>query len=173
MKHTFLRKYLLLFPVCLTLLLCACTGTGEAAPDFPFSDADWDSTKEDIFALEGTDYTTYDSVYGGICYTYPKTYENYEGTIKYMLDSEDKLMCVAWTCSSESDEELASLFDQIKQSVQEKYGEDSSTADNPTNYGAVWHREEGNIVLSTMITSDLKALQYAYLNPAVSTAQKE
>lgn len=173
MKHTSHKILPLLILSAFALLLGGCQKTETPQNIAPFSDATWEYTREDILSYEGDNYTTYDSVYGGTCYTYPKTYENYQGTIKYMLDAEDRLMCIAWAYSSDDEQELYSLYESISQSVYEANGETAYETDKPTNYGNVWRREEGNIILSTMITSDVKALQYAYLHPDVSNSGEE
>lgn len=166
----FLKRILFFFPVLLALILCGC-GKQEtpAVPVSPFSDSTWEYTVEDVLAYEGSNYTTYDSVYGGICYTYPKTYQNRPGTIKYMFDGEERLVCIAWTCAADEEQELYSFYDLIEESVNSLTGETGSSS----NAGRVWYRDNGNIVLSLMITSDLKALQYAYLHPDVSSSPKE
>lgn len=168
MKCTRLKSLLILLLSVLPLILGSCKNTESAKTIAPFSDATWEYTKENILSCEGKNYTTYDSVYGGICYTYPKTYGAYQGTIKYMLDAEDRLMCIAWAYSSENEQELSTLYESIFQSVNEQNGDTAYATDKPTNYGNVWRRKEGNIILSAMITSDLKVLQYAYLHPDVS-----
>lgn len=152
--------------------LSACSGSpakDALTLDCPFTDMDWNSTTEDILAAEGADYSAYDSVYGGICYTYPKTFEGYEGTIKYMFNESQELMCVAWAYNGTDDEEgLISLYDMIKDSVNGIYGESGYAGNGVGNYGNVWYLESGDIVLTTMLASDNKALQYAYLHPSVS-----
>lgn len=140
-----------------------------SAPPSPFSDVSWDHTVEDLFACEGDTPVTYDSVYGGICYTYPKTWQERTGTIKYMYNQEERLMCIAWTCSAEEEQELFDLYDIIEESVNTQ----TEGTDKTSGSGHVWYRDEGNIILSLMITSDLKALQYAYLHPGVSSPPKE
>lgn len=171
----FFTIFLCSFSLC---LLSACGGSlDKTAPalDCPFTEMDWNSTTEDILAAEGSDYAAYDSVYGGICYTYPKEFEGYPGTVKYMFNEKEELMCVAWAYNGTDDEEsLYSLYDTINDSVIEIYGESGYAGNGVSNYGNVWYLESGDIVLTTMLTSDNKALQYAYLHPAVSnTAQKE
>ena len=64
---------------------------------------------------------------------------------------------------------LVSLYDEINTYTLDKFGESGYNPQNSTNYGNVWYREEGNIIISTMLTSTNKALQYAYLNPVVSS----
>ena len=159
----------LLFLSLFGLLLSGCQSSGAAAPPSPFSDASWEYTVEDLLAYEGDSPVTYDSVYGGICYTYPKTWQERPGTIKYMYNQEERLMCIAWTCPAEEEQELYDLYDIIEESVNTRAG----GTDKTSNYGHVWYRDEGNIILSLMITSDLKALQYAYLHPEVSSPPKE
>lgn len=171
-KHIF-TVFLCLFPLC---FLSACSGSSDEITltlDCPFTEMDWDSTTEDILTAEGTDYAAYDSVYGGTCYTYPKTFEGYPGTVKYMFNENKELMCVAWAYNGTDDEEgLISLYNMINDSVIEIYGESGYAGNGVGNYGNVWYLESGDIVLTTMLASDNKALQYAYLHPAVSnTAQ--
>lgn len=136
----------------------------------PFSDAVWQDTPENIIAAKGSNYTTYDSVYGGLCYTYPHDYENRRGTIKYMFNEEDRLVCVAWTYSSAEEQELYDLYHLIEESVAIQIANESDTIDKASNTGHVWYRKDGNIILGLMITSDLKALQYSYLHPDISNA---
>lgn len=161
------KNYCFAFPVLCILLLAGCGK--DNPPASPFSDISWNHTAEDIIAYEGDGYSTYDSVYGGICYTYPKDYQNRQGTIKYMFDEKGRLMSIAWAYSAEEEQELYDFYDFIEEDVNTLTNETEVTS----NAGHVWHREEGNIVLSLMITSDLKALQYAYLHPDVSNSPKE
>lgn len=162
-------KLSVLLSLAFALLLSGCQKSGAAAPPSPFSDASWEYTVEDLLAYEGDSPVTYDSVYGGICYTYPKTWQERPGTIKYMYNQEERLMCIAWTCPAEEEQELYDLYDIIEESVNTRTG----GTDKTSNSGHVWYRDEGNIILSLMITSDLKALQYAYLHPEVSSPPKE
>lgn len=154
-------------------LLTAACGTKENAPVLvcPFTAVSWDATASDAATAEGVstdDASRYDSVYGGPCYTYPKEYNGLMGTIKYMFNQDEKLMCVAWTYGCDDAEELLSLYESINNSVSEKYGESGYAADHPGNAGNVWYLETGDIVLTTMVTEENKALQYAYLHPSVS-----
>lgn len=172
----FIRKRFL--PVCLCLLVTAMSvscGRGkdtEPALDCPFTDMGWDSTVGDVIAAEGENYSTYDSVYGGLCYTYPKEYDGYSGTVKYMFNDQDALMSVAWAYSAQDADELATLYDTINTSVNEVHGESGYHAQGAGNYGNVWYLESGDIILSTMMSSEVMALQYAYLHPLVSNAEK-
>jgi len=86
-----------------------------------------------------------------------------------MLNEEEELMAIAWTYSSENTQLLNTLYDNIHDSISQKYGKSGQEAEGVNNYGDVWYLDEGNILLSLMLTSDVKALQYSYLNPKVST----
>lgn len=160
--------------ILLLLLLTACVQKEEGPVfDCPFTELTWNSTIEDMTAAEGQDYSTYDSLYGGLCYTYPKEYEGRSGTIKYMFDDENRLMSVAWAYSAESAEELQELYETISASIIKEHGESGYTAGGVGNYGGVWYRENGDIILTTMVTTENKALQYAYLHPLVSHTEEE
>lgn len=166
MKQFHSRSFSILLLIVFVLISFGCGKDIETTPVSPFSDATWDDTAKEILAYEGDDCTTYDSVYGGLCYTYPKTYEGRQGTIKYMLDEEECLKSIAFTFSAENEQDLYGFFELIEESINTKTPFDT---DKSTGSGHIWYRKEGNIVLSLMITSDLKALQYAYLHPDVSS----
>ncbi len=175
-----LRHLIAAAAVCIPMLfLCSCaSGNPEdaerSAPATPFCNAGWDDTVDSVMAEEGEDYQTYPSVYGGTTYTYPKEYLEKSGTVKYMFDAEDRLMSIAWAYGSDNTAELHLLYDTINENVNETYGASTYNADNSNsvgNFGNVWHREDGDIILSTMITSETKALQYSYLHPSVSNKE--
>ena len=85
-----------------------------------------------------------------------------------MFDGDGKLAAMAWTWEAESREELEGLYDTLYASLSARYGESGYSAGHQTNYGGVWYLDSGDIILSAMITSELIALQYSYLSPAVS-----
>lgn len=170
------RKLFIPIVICILFLFstAACGGKESGLVlECPFTEIGWDATADEAAAAEGSDtLSTYDSVYGGICYTYPKEYNGLMGTIKYMFDAEERLMCVAWAYGCDNADELFALYESINDSVNEKYGESGYAADHPGNYGNVWYLDTGDIVLTTMITTENKALQYAYLHPAVSNKKE-
>lgn len=154
-------------------LFTGCTGSKKHDAVCPFSDLTWDASPEDVIASEGDDYQTYDSIYNGSTYTFPKRYLEQDGTIKYMFDDKDALMCFAWTVQSDDEASLRSLYDKIHAQLVKSYGESGYNTDKSTNYGDVWHLEQGDIVLSVMKTSSQKALQYSYTHPDVSYNAKD
>lgn len=153
-------------------MLFACGKNGDGALDCPFTELDWDNTAEEIIAAEGEEYSTYDSIYGGLCYTYPKEYEGHTGVIKYMFDEEDRLVSIAWTYNTESSEELAAVYEELNHAAIEAYGDSGKSAEGVGNYGNVWHLEGGDIILTTMSTSELSVLQYSYLHPLISSPEE-
>lgn len=162
--------------LCLTLffaaaLFCGCgSKKSEALPDCPFSELKWESSVKDMENVEGTDHETYDSVYGGTTYTYDREYQGVPGTVKYMFDQDDKLASIAWAYGSDDAEELYKLYDTIHADVVAAHGESGYNTQKETNYGDVWYLEDGNIIISTMVTDSQKALQFAFLSPEQSTA---
>jgi hypothetical protein len=173
MKHTIPKLIQTLSLLLFLILLIVFSLNNSNRAVSPFSEAVWNYSKADLLELEGSSPEIYDSVYGGDCYTYPKTFEGYKGTIKYMFNQDEHLMCIAWTCALDKEDELHSLYETIQKSVIDQYGDTSHQTDKDTNYGNVWYRSEGNIIISTMVTSDLKALQYAFLHPDVSSPEKK
>lgn len=170
-----LPKRILSLFVCIMLacIIISCGNADQIPLDCPFTDMDWNSTADDVIAEEGNGYSTYDSIYGGLCYTWPKEYENCMGTIKYMFDDEDRLVNVAWACSADSMDEVTALYDTINDSVNELYGESGYNSNGVGNYGNVWHLESGDIILSVMISSEFISLQYAYMHPLISNTAAE
>lgn len=139
MKQFHLRSLSIFLLTAFALFISSCGKTDTNLPVSPFSDATWDDTAEDILLYEGDDYVTYDSVYGGLCYTYPKTYEDHAGTIKYMLDEEERLKSIAFTFSAEDEQDLYSFYELIEESVNTKTPFES---DKTTNSGHIWYRKE-------------------------------
>lgn len=151
-----------------TSTLAGGCGTAQAV-DCPFTDLTWEATPDDLFAAEGTEKESYASTYGGTTYTYDGSYMEKDGTLKYMYDENDTLMSVAFAYGSDDEDELHKLYNEIKEETVEKYGESDSQTDGEktlgTNYGDVWELKEGHIILSLMLTDQVKALQIAYVNP--------
>lgn len=173
-KHFFT----ILTTACLLTLSIFSAGCGKADTSgylqCPLTAVPWDTAEDDLSEIEGDDYDSYKSVYGGTTYTYSKEYLGQEGTIKYMYDGDGELVCIAWAYDGTEDEEtLYQLYDEIRTEVVSEYGESSRGTDKNTNSGDVWHLDGGNILISTMITESNKALQYSYLCPKVATPAED
>lgn len=155
-------------------LFAGCGSKGsDSQPDCPFSELKWSSSVKDMEKIEGSDYETYDSVYGGMTYTYPKEFKGSAGTVKYMFDDKKQLAGIAWAYGSEDTDELYGLYEDIHSDLVDTYGDSGYNTDKETNYGDVWYREDGNIIISTMVTDSQKALQFAYVSPEQSTAETD
>lgn len=151
----------------LLMSLIILAGCGKAAKGIPYTEANFESTVDDIMKLEGEDYESYYSVYYGTTYVYNKEYLGRNGKIKYMTDADGELCNVAWTCTTENAEQTDVLYKELYEAVQKDFG-DPSDRSGVNNYGAVWKRSDGNIILSAMISEEINAVQVAFLNPKVS-----
>ncbi len=152
----------------LALILLSAVFSGCSNPeaiDCPFTDLSWETTTEELFHAEGTCDEPYNSTYGGLVYTYPSTYMDYQGTIKYMYDENNVLMSVAFAYDSEDADELKTFYDKLLSDIEKEHGKSSYNTNGVTNYGNVWELKEGHIILSVMLTNSNKALQIAYVNP--------
>lgn len=156
--------------LCLPLSLAGC-GSGSTEAATPFSPLAWDSAPEELAQLEGEAKETYPSVYSGTTYVYDGVYQERNGSFKYMYDEDEKLMCIAWTYTAEDAADLDSAYTSVQNEVEAAEGESGYTPSGSTNYGGVWYREEGDIVLSAVTSGEQYAMQYAYLNPQVSNKE--
>lgn len=155
------------------LLFTFLTGCQKEVYTCPFSSFTWESTAKDVVASEGEPERTYESIYGGETYTYTKEYKERTGIVKYMFDDKEQLMSIAWTCSMDSQEELQELYDKIHKEAEDAMGESGYDTKNVTNYGDVWHRPEGSVIISAMTTEENVVLQFAFLNPAISKSDEK
>lgn len=167
---------LLLLTAILALLASGCQkapGKKDSTPVSPLSTLTWESTYEDMTALEGEALEGRESIYGGLAYDYPKEFMERSGTISYMFDEEERLVCIGWSYSASSPEELDAAYQAIYQDVAKSNGESGEEAKGLNNYGDVWRRQEGNIILSAVASDSASALLYSYLSPLVSTLEVE
>lgn len=170
-----LKKAFCLLPV-LTgcfLLLLGCSKKAESV-ECPFTEITWESTLEDVWALEGEEaLDSYTSIYYGMTYTYEKEYMGLPGTVKYMFDDENRLMSMAWLYIPESDEDLDKVYDTLQRETEKLYGESGFDADQGTARGEVWYLEDGNILIGVMSTGVNEAVQYQFFHPDVSSDKPE
>lgn len=166
------KTILWLSVLCLTWASTGCGKSPQPEAPTPLSSLTWESSYEDMEALEGEAPDSYDSVYGGPACTYEKEYGGQKGTLKYMFDSDRKLMCIAWSYETEDPKKLDQVYNGIHGEIVERHGESGYNPANATNYGDVWYLEDGDIILSAITTQSQCALQYAYLNPLVSNQEQ-
>lgn len=163
------------FLFALTLSVSFTAGCRKTEPEAtcPFTSITWENTWKDITDLEGEPAESYDSIYDGVTYTYPKEYEGRKGTIKYMSDAEEKLVCMSWMYETDSSEDLAEVYDELHEKTEERLGKsgfqfNSDQFADLASPGDVWYLKSGNVILNTVDTNDVKALQYTFLHPDVS-----
>lgn len=148
-------------------LVAGCNNEANTAK-IPYTDLSFSSTVDEIIAAEGENYETYESIYEGTTYTFDKTYMEKTGTVKYMCDAQNAVKSIAWTYVSDDGGEIMVLYNNVFAKLKEEYGEPTQKADGVGNYAEVWKREEGNIILSAVITNDARMMQVAFLSPDVS-----
>lgn len=164
--HTFVASLLLLTSIALTLTGCSSTAKEVTCP---FTEITWESTLEDIQALEGELLDSYYSSYKGTTYVYEKEYLGLSGSIKYMFDDEENLMSMAWLFLPESDEELEEVYADLVKQTSKLYGKSGFDSDMTTAKGEVWYLEDGNILIGVMSTGINEAIQYQFFHPKVSS----
>ena len=157
----------------LTVFAACLAGCQKKAAACPFTTITWEDTLEDITALEGEPDETYDSVYDGTTYTFSKEYNGLKGTVKYMFDDREKLVSMSWLYETDDSDDLAEVYDKPHGEAEEMLGESgfqfhSDQFADLASPNDVWYLESGNVILSTVDTSELKVLQYTFKHPDVS-----
>lgn len=163
MKH--LHKLLSLLLI-LSLALSCLIGCSKKEVICPFTKITWQDTLEDIQKLEGKDYEEGESLYYGECYNYPKEFKGVTGTLQYMFDEEDKLACMAWLYSSDSLEEIETLYKTLHEDLEAEYGKGKYDSQFASEIGGdVWYQDGGNIILLLSTVDEYKAIQLSYVSP--------
>lgn len=167
MKQTHKFLSLLLLLTSITLSLAGCSSSKEVT--IPFTEITWESSLEDVQALEGEPQDSYYSSYKGTTYVYEKEYLGLSGSIKYMFDDNEKLMSIAWLYLPESDEDLETVYADLVNQTNNLYGKSGFDSDMNTAKGEVWYLEDGNILIGVMSTGINEAIQYQFFHPEVSS----
>ncbi len=167
-----LLRYITYFSL-LSLLTVAAAGCQEKKAECPFTTVTWGNTLEDITELEGECSDTYDSIYDGTTYAYPKEYNGLDGTVKYAFDDKEKLVSMSWLYETEDSEDLTEVYDKLHGEAEAMLGEsgfqyNSDKFSDLTSPGDVWYLKDGNVIITTVDTNEAKLLQYTFLHPDVS-----
>lgn len=142
-------------------------GNTEIETGCPYSELNWASNVDDMIALEGDKYETYDSIYKGMTYTYPKAYLEKEGIIKYMYDGDGKLCNISWSYAGDTADDVLKVYRAVCDDTEKLHGGGSD--DNGVgNYCMMWKRDEGTIMVNAVITNDTTVMQIAYMSAEVS-----
>ena len=164
--HKFIASLLLFTTIALSLPGCASPAKEVTCP---FTEITWESSLDDIQAVEGELQESYYSSYKGTTYVYEKEYLGLSGIIKYMFDDEEKLMSMAWLYLPESSEDLEDLYAELVKQTESRYGKSGFDSDMTTAKGEVWYLEGGNILIGVMSTGVNEAIQYQFFHPEVSS----
>lgn len=164
-----MKKIYILAAVISSILLSGC---GKSKFQAPFTELTFESTMEEVRNTEGEEIKNYPSLYNGTTYVFNKSYLENEGTIKYMTDRDDNIMSVAWAYTSENEDALNLLYSTILSDLKKTYGEPEN-ADGVNNFVEIWRLDEGHILLTAVNTTDLKALQLAYVCQAAVDYEAE
>ena len=165
------KSVILLLLASFSLLLCSCGQSKKV--ECPFTEITWESTLDDVLALEGEPLDSYASTYSGMTYTFSKDFHDMSGTIKYMFDDNDKLMSMAWLYIPESKEDLENVYQTLCDETNQLYGESGFDSDMGTAKGNVWYLEDGNILVGVMSTGSNEAVKYQFFHPDVSSKKPQ
>ena len=162
-----------IFTVILLIAASAVTGCSGSGSDIgcPFTELSWDASYEDMIGLEGEGYETYDSIYKGLTYTYPKEYLGNSGMIKYMYDDTGKLCNVSWSYTGDDADEVLTVYRAVCDDTVNSRGL-STSDDGVGNYCEIWASENGTVMANAVITNDTKVMQIAYMSAEVSKQGK-
>ena len=164
--HKFIASLLLLTSI--SFSFCGCSSASKEVT-VPFTEITWESSVEDVQALEGELQDSYYSSYKGTTYVYEKEYLGLSGSVKYMFDDEEKLMSMAWLYLPESDEDLENVYADLLKQTNKLYGKSGFDSDMNSAKGEVWYLEDGNILIGVMSTGVNEAIQYQFFHPEVSS----
>ena len=165
------KKALILLISALSItLISACLG-GKVQINCPFTELTWDTTEEEMKDLEGEKFESYDSIYKGTTYTYPRTYLETEGIVKYMYDDKGKLCNVSWSYTGDDETSLMNVYNAVVDDMTKLHGE-SKNDDGVGNYCEMWITDNGTVMANAVITNDTKVMQIAYMNEDVSKQGK-
>ena len=147
-------------------LLTGC-GTKSGGINCPFSELSFESSMEDMTAVEGEGYDTYDSIYKGLTYTYPKEYLGSAGMIKYMYDDAGKLCNISWSYTGSDAEDVMNVYNNVVEDMKRLFGEGKND-DGVGNYCEIWTGDAGTVMANAVVTNDTYVMQVAYMSAEVS-----
>ena len=165
-----IRRTILIISLITGVALSGCS-KGRSHIGCPFSELSWDDSYDEMIKLEGEQYETYDSIYKGTTYTYPKEYLGNTGMIKYMYDDAGKLCNVSWSYTGDDADEVLTVYRAVCDDTVNTHGP-STSDDGIGNYCEIWASESGTVMANAVITNDTKVMQIAYMNADVSKQGK-
>ena len=165
-----IRRTVSLISLITAVALSGCS-KGSSNIGCPFSELSWDDSYDEMIKIEGEQYETYDSIYKGTTYTYPKEYLGNPGMIKYMYDDAGKLCNVSWSYTGDDADEVLTVYRAVCDDTVNTHGP-STSDDGIGNYCEIWAAENGTVMANAVITNDTKVMQIAYMSADVSKQGK-
>ena len=153
------------------IILAGCSGRG-AAIGCPFTELGWETTEEEMKKTEAGLIETYDSIYKGTTYTYPRQYLGTDGVIKYMYDDRGKLCNVSWSYTGDSADQVMEVYRAVCDDTEKLFGSGEDD-DGVGNYCRMWLTDSGTVMANAVITNDVTVMQIAYMSAEVSKQGKK
>lgn len=160
------KKIILILSVLPVIMMTGCLRQSGKI-NCPFTEVSWESSADEMIKLEGDGYDTYDSIYKGLTYTYPKDYLGNPGMIKYMYDDTGKLCNVSWSYTGDDEETVMNVYNAVVDEMKKLHGE-SKNDDGIGNLCEMWVTDDGTVMANAVITNDTKVMQIAYMSSEVS-----
>ena len=149
-------------------IIISCGQDTTLATIAPFTSAVWDSTLDEISELEGTEYESTVSVYGGYNYIFPKQYLDYDGSIQYMFDDKEKLVGVGWFYIGNNQEDAKTISEALREDTSSRFGEGGNLMDSDMYNGYKWELKDRSILLVRFSQNDEYAVQISYISNEVN-----
>lgn len=166
-----MKKYL--FRILLILTLCftsltSCKKDTASSNAFPFTEATWTSTLEDICSMETEEYEETVSVYGGYSYIFPKEYLGFEGSVQYMFDDKEQLVGIAWFYIGNQEELAEDIYESIYQEHKKLYGTEETLPENQMYHSAQWELEDRSIIMVSFSQNEEYAVQVSHISQDIN-----
>lgn len=141
----------LLMATIFILLLAACGGSSTKPP---FSEVSFDATEEEVVSKYGEcDDLSIDDT-GAKSYHYPCAYHDKEGVIFFDFSPDEKVECIFWHYTSQTEEEQSVLLESLVDEYTKKYGEPDLVHD----MGTVWNMESMAVTIVHLNTTNLQVV---------------
>lgn len=168
-----MKKTVILLAVLLVLTAGSIGGLSLAQTSpFPFTEATWDSSIEDLISLHGCEPSEeYQSNFGGPCYIFRNiSYNGLNGFIRYLYNDKNELAEVFFDVNFSSAEKALQAYNDCYNSYFQKYGKSGYSMDENGVIGNVWYRNSGNVGIMVSNVLNIHLLRITYASPEISTA---
>lgn len=167
-----MKKTVILLAVLLVLTAGSSGGLSLAqASPFPFTEATWDSSIEDLITLHGSEPSEeYQSNLGGPCYIFRNiSYNGMNGFIRYLYNDKNELSEVFFDVNFSSAEQALQAYNDFCNLYSQKYGKSGYSMDENGVIANVWYRKNGNVGVMVSNVLNIHLLRITYASPEIST----